>query len=274
MNSDIPGENETPLSVPAVLQQAFDALPYAVIVGTSRADPHGARIVYVNDALTDLLHYTRQELLGRPPPMLDAYQAPSEAAKFDVYDSDLDRARSFEGTFWSYPKDGDPIRLTWGVSPLRDEAGRVVGFIGIHASATLTESDDRRGRLVAGAEIDAPIARRRKGAAVDPLEAEGLGVSNGIARQQLERVVWRQLRAEHDSIAERVVANRVLERRRRLEGVGGGGAAGERVHQGDPARAARQAVQARIAEDEGAVGEAAGLAEGRGAEGQQGRGQS
>jgi len=55
--------SDTPKLVQAVVEQS----DYAVVITTAQLDPPGPEIVYVNDPVTRLTGYTREELVGATP---------------------------------------------------------------------------------------------------------------------------------------------------------------------------------------------------------------
>ena len=106
------------------LGAAVEQFDYAVVITTAELDPPGPVTVYVNEAVTRMTGYTREELIGATPRI---HQGPAtERAVLDRLKANLHAGEAFEGQTWNVRKDGTPYRLQWTITPLRVEGDGIV----------------------------------------------------------------------------------------------------------------------------------------------------
>lgn len=87
------------------------------------------RIVYSNASAQGLFGYSAEEFLGRTPEMLNA-EPDAPAIQNQIY-KDVASGNSYLGTLRNRRKDGTTFVCEFKVSPMRDAAGRVSGYIGV-----------------------------------------------------------------------------------------------------------------------------------------------
>lgn len=90
------------------------------------ADTSGA-IQYVNPAFERITGYRREEVLGKNPRILNSGRQPKEfyAAMWKT----LKNGEAWRGSFTNRRKDGSLYEWESVISPIRDEAGAVVGYV-------------------------------------------------------------------------------------------------------------------------------------------------
>ncbi|MDX1625275.1 MAG: PAS domain S-box protein [Wenzhouxiangellaceae bacterium] len=111
-----------PVSSPlfnAVADLAFDS-----VMVTEASNEHAAsKIIFVNDAFTELTGYGRDEVIGETPGML---QGPdTEQQVLDRLDEDLKHDRTFHGQTVNYRKDGTPFHIEWKVRKVIETGDRI-----------------------------------------------------------------------------------------------------------------------------------------------------
>jgi len=109
----------------SVLEQAKDS----VIVSN-----HNYEIEYVNKATEELYGYSREELVGLTPLILNA-EPMAEDIQRDIYKT-VSSGRVMNGTVLNKRKDGSTFVCDFKVSPLSDKDGRVLGYIGVQRDIT------------------------------------------------------------------------------------------------------------------------------------------
>jgi len=82
------------------------------ITRSTKAD--GPKIVYVNDAFTDLTGYAASDVIGQTPGVLQG--ADTDPAVLKRLDETVERGETFHGTATNYRKNGTPFQMEWKVS--------------------------------------------------------------------------------------------------------------------------------------------------------------
>ncbi len=98
------------------------------------ADPAG-RLTYANPAFEKITGYPQEEVLGKPLSFLKSDKH-SENYHIEV-DSMLKHGRVWRGTFINKRKDGTLFEVESTISPIRDDNGQVISFVGVLKDVTL-----------------------------------------------------------------------------------------------------------------------------------------
>lgn len=97
------------------LFKALAEIAFSSVMVTKATDAHGAsEIVYVNDRFTELTGYTRAEVEGKTPGMLQGPK--TDSAVLERLDRDVSEGRVFHGRTVNYRKDGSEFEIEWKVS--------------------------------------------------------------------------------------------------------------------------------------------------------------
>jgi PAS domain S-box-containing protein len=118
----------------SILQAAVEQSDYAVILTTAELESPGPTIVYVNEAVTRMTGYPREELVGATPRM---FQGPAtDRTELDRLKANLRAGHALQQHTWNYRKDGTPYQVEWTVTPLRSEGGRIDYFFSVQRDVT------------------------------------------------------------------------------------------------------------------------------------------
>lgn len=107
----------------AAIRHDYDSI---VITELDLEEP-GPRIVYVNDGFTRLSGYSREEVIGKTPRILQGPK--TDRAVLDKLKDSLRSGQSFFGQTVNYRKDGSEFINQWDIHPLEDESGRVTHWV-------------------------------------------------------------------------------------------------------------------------------------------------
>jgi diguanylate cyclase (GGDEF)-like protein/PAS domain S-box-containing protein len=118
--------------------------------GITITDRTGA-ILDVNDAFTRITGYTRQEVLGRKPRMLQSGLQSKEA--YDAMWSTLVRDGHWSGEIWNRTKGGDIYAEMLTINAIRNAQGEVEQYVGLFTD--ITELQEQKQRLERIAHYDA-----------------------------------------------------------------------------------------------------------------------
>ncbi len=109
--------------VEAAIRNDYDSI---LITEMSLESP-GPRIVYVNDGFTKMTGYTREEVIGKTPRILQGPK--TDRAVLDKLKYSLINGKSFFGQTVNYRKDGSEFVNQWDIHPLVDEAGNITHWV-------------------------------------------------------------------------------------------------------------------------------------------------
>jgi PAS domain S-box-containing protein len=109
----------TPL--PALAKALADLSFTSVMVTLHDPNQGGSKIVYVNDAFTELTGYRAADVLGKTPGLLQGPKTDREV--LDRLSDDLRHGRSFHGQTVNYRKDGSEFQIEWKVTQVTESDG-------------------------------------------------------------------------------------------------------------------------------------------------------
>ena len=117
-----------------LLVAAVDAAAESILVTDAALEAPGPRILYVNEAHRRIFGYDPGELVGRSPRVFQGPQ--TDRAVLDRVRARLEAGEPVAAETVNYRKDGAPFILQWEIAPVKDEAGRVVNWVGTQRDVT------------------------------------------------------------------------------------------------------------------------------------------
>ena len=116
----------------STLAAAIDSSEIGVIIGDPRRP--GQPTIFANPAFSRLTGYTREEAMGANRLFLPGPD--TDEAELEAVRKALVARRPYRGTVRAYRKDGTAFWDQLSVSPLFDEAGDLINFVGVHADVS------------------------------------------------------------------------------------------------------------------------------------------
>ena len=113
-----------------VVESAYDA----ILITTPGLNEPEPTIEWVNPAFERMTGWTRDEIVGKSPRVLQGPQTSREL--LDRLRDDLQNDRHFSGEGVNYRKDGTTYNVEWNVSALRDETGAVRHWVAVQRDIT------------------------------------------------------------------------------------------------------------------------------------------
>ncbi|WP_151670367.1 PAS domain-containing protein [Nitrincola schmidtii] len=112
------------------VEQTYDS----ILITTAELDLPGPQIIYVNDAFCRKTGYSREELIGKTPRILQGEM--TNRSLLDELRETLASGQRFEGSTINYRKNGQPYVVRWSISPLMNEKGEIVNFVSVQRDIT------------------------------------------------------------------------------------------------------------------------------------------
>jgi PAS domain S-box-containing protein len=137
----------------AVVESAVES----ILLTTANLDSPGPSIVYVNPAFERMTGWSRAEIIGKSPRVLQGPE--TEDHIFSDMRNTLATRGMWEGCTVNYKKDGSKFWMEWTIVPLRDELDNVYQYLAIQrdVSARVEASDRLR-----SAQLEASVAERAR----------------------------------------------------------------------------------------------------------------
>lgn len=113
--------------------EAFDFSIDPIAVTDANLD-NGVAIIYVNSAFCNETGYTKEELIGQNPNILQGEK--SNRALLGTLKEKLKQDGNFKGQTVNYKKDGSEYIVQWTISSLKDRYGKVIAYVSFHKIIT------------------------------------------------------------------------------------------------------------------------------------------
>lgn len=113
----------------------------AIIITELALEKPGPQIVYANDGFTRITGYSRKEVIGKTPRILQGPK--TDKSVFERQKSCLKSGRAFFGQAVNYRKDGSEFINQWDIHPLTDKEGNITHWISYHHDITERKKAER-----------------------------------------------------------------------------------------------------------------------------------
>ncbi|MBK1695824.1 PAS domain-containing sensor histidine kinase [Rhodovibrio salinarum] len=116
------------------LERAVESAPYAVMMTDTALEQPGPRILYVNRAFEEMTGWSRTEILGRTPRVLQGPK--TDRRVLATLAANLRAGRTWHGEAVNYRRDGRPFNMAWSVSAVRASSGETLRYMAIQRDVT------------------------------------------------------------------------------------------------------------------------------------------
>lgn len=164
-----------------LLERAVQSDYDSILITTLELEEPGPVIVYVNDGFTRMTGYSREEVLGKSPRILQGPK--TDRAVLDKLKERLQEGQPFFGHTVNYRKDGTEFINQWDIHPLTNEAGEITHWVSYQHDITERKRSERK-LVDTEMEFD-KLAEESKKTLIDVDEQGNIVTSNKAFRDLL-----------------------------------------------------------------------------------------
>jgi PAS domain S-box-containing protein len=135
----------------------IEAAAESILITTTDLDAPGPAIVYVNPAFERMTGWSRTEVIGKSPRILQGLQ--TDLRIFGGLRETLASRGIWEGRTINYRKDGSEFWMEWSIVPLVNERSEVYQYVAIQRDVSARIEAERHLREAQAAEREAERAR-------------------------------------------------------------------------------------------------------------------
>ena len=162
-----------------------EAAAESILVTTSDLDAPGPTIVYANPAFERMTGWSRAEVLGKSPRILQGPE--TDLRIFADLKEKLRAGQIWEGRAPNYRKDGSEFWMEWSIVPLKNEHGEVYHYVAVQRDVSARIEAEQRLQEAQAAEHAAERARANLARYFSPKLVETLAAKDqplGAVRRQ------------------------------------------------------------------------------------------
>lgn len=106
----------------------------AIVLTEAELDPPGPKILWVNQAFSEITGYEREEVIGETPRLLQGPETDED--EIEHLRTSLAAGERFEGETINYRKDGTPYVNHWSIAPIQKDNGAIAYWVSVQRDVT------------------------------------------------------------------------------------------------------------------------------------------
>lgn len=127
-----------------IIERSTDAV---IVTGTDPIDhPEGPQIIFVNEAYERMTGYSREEVIGKTPRILQGTK--TDRKELDKLRKAIENGEPGNAELINYKKSGEEFWTSISIFPIRDNSGAIEYWIGIKRDITEKRNKMRREKLI------------------------------------------------------------------------------------------------------------------------------
>jgi PAS domain S-box-containing protein len=140
--SDLKKERDQAQKHLKLLENAIKSDYDSIIITTLELDKPGPQIVYANEGFERMTGYSRDEVLGKTPRILQGEK--TDRAVLDKLRKRLKEGQAFFGHTVNYRKDGTEFINQWDIHPLTNKEGEITHWVSYQHDITERKRSEKR----------------------------------------------------------------------------------------------------------------------------------
>ena len=112
----------------------LESMTQSILITTPELEPPGPYITYVNKAFEKMTGWTREEVIGKTPRILQGPK--TDLSIFKSIEETRSKGKVWEGITINYKKDGTEFLMEWSIAPVFDKNRKVESLIAVQCDVT------------------------------------------------------------------------------------------------------------------------------------------
>jgi len=112
----------------------LEAMTQSILITTPDFDEPGPYIIYVNKAFEEMSGWSRKEILGKNPRILQGSK--TDLSIFQSLRSIIGKGDVWKGKTINYKKDGTEFHMEWSIAPVFDNNGKLEQLLAVQTDIT------------------------------------------------------------------------------------------------------------------------------------------
>lgn len=184
-----------------LLERAIKSDYDSILITGLKIEEPGPKIVYVNDGFTRMTGYSREEVIGKTPRILQGEK--TDRAVLDTLKKRLKEGQAFFGHTVNYRKDGSEFINQWDIHPLSNDKGEITHWVSYQHDITERKRSEKK---VVDSQLEFDrLAEESKKTLVDIDEQGNIVTSNKAFRDLIgyddeelkKKKIWELLADSH-----------------------------------------------------------------------------
>lgn len=120
----------------------LESMTQSILITTPELEPPGPYIIYVNKAFEKMTGWTREEILGKNPRILQGPK--TDHSIFEKLNNIISKGQVWEGKTINYKKNGTEFYMEWSIAPVFDENGKAEVLLAVQNDITENVKIEKR----------------------------------------------------------------------------------------------------------------------------------
>jgi len=115
-------------------QDVLESMTESILITATNLDHPGPTITYVNQAFEKMTGWSRAEIIGQSPRVLQGPE--TDLSIFQGMTATLEAGKVWRGRTINYRRDGNPFYMDWSIAPMRSSEGKIYQYLAVQKEVT------------------------------------------------------------------------------------------------------------------------------------------